>query len=306
MYEKDKYTIILDHDIELHFRISVDYGKAFIYVESCLSSLDGINIFELKRLAYEKCLGNPLFTCTYDKGDFGYFEDKVTLIVWDDPENDGEDTVLYYEKNIFYSYLVKLCEEFIESSPKNKQEITRLLEIIKKNLFNYNEEMYIKQYEKKYKMLVKEKVLPLPTDKYIVFVEEHFRLKFPENYRNFILEFNGGEAVINRFLFGGIEYTINRFFSILENYKNNALGYYDIIHIVNQFKERFTNPKHSKVDKIPIALLSGKSNDYLCLDFEKDNKNTSVCIWINYKSESFKPFVIEVANSYEEFIDMLY
>lgn len=154
-------------------------------------------------------------------------------------------------------------------------------------------------------MRIKEKVLPLPTDKDIAKEEKYWRVKLPSSYRQFLQTYNGGVPVERSFLHKGHAYAIDRFLSVLSDYKTNRLGYYDIGVVLTQVGSRLTdNGDLIGAEKLPIAALF--AGDLLCLDFKKHPQNPSVCIWFHEESGESDPVTEKVADSFDAFVNMLY
>ena len=154
-------------------------------------------------------------------------------------------------------------------------------------------------------MRIKEKVLPLPTDEYISEEEKYWRVKLPLSYRQFLQTYNGGVPVERSFLHKGHAYAIDRFLSILSDYKTNRLGCYDIGVVLTQVEDRLSdNEDLVGAEKLPIAALF--AGDLLCLDFKKHPQNPSVCIWFHEESGESDPVTEKVADSFDAFVNMLY
>ena len=167
------------------------------------------------------------------------------------------------------------------------------------------EEQRVYGRKEKDEMIIKKKVRPLPTEEYLKEEEGHWEKKLPENYRKFLLEYNGGIPVECSFMYNKHEYMVERFLSVLIDHLDNPLGYYDIEVITTQIGGRLTDePDEYGLQKIPIAVLF--AGDFVCLDYKENLENPSVCIWYHDESSLFKPFVKKIANNFDEFIDMLY
>lgn len=154
-------------------------------------------------------------------------------------------------------------------------------------------------------MRIKEKVLPLPTDEDISEEEEYWGVRLPSSYRQFLQTYNGGIPVESSFLHKGHAYAIDRFLSVLSDYETNRLGCYDIGVVLTQVGYRLTdNEDLIGAEKLPIAALF--AGDLLCLDFKENPDNPTVCIWFHEESGDFEPVTETIANSFDEFVDMLY
>lgn len=148
-------------------------------------------------------------------------------------------------------------------------------------------------------------VEPLPDQQLIRKNEEYFRVKFPKDYVSFIEKYNGAVPVKNTLSFNNHAYAVERFLCILENYQDDDVnGWYDIGVTETQIGERLTdNEDLIGAEVIPIALLF--AGDFVCLDFRNNAEKPEVCIWYHEQSEPFKPVTKKVADSFEEFLNML-
>ena len=154
-------------------------------------------------------------------------------------------------------------------------------------------------------IMSKGKVLPLPTDVDLTEGESAWRIKLPSDYREFLLTSNGGEVENRSFSYGGHDYAVDRFLSLLGDYKTNELGDYDIDVVLTQLDARLTDNKDLiGVEKLPIAVLF--AGDFVCLDFKESSSNPSICVWFHEESDDFAPVTIKIADSFEEFTKMLY
>lgn len=83
------------------------------------------------------------------------------------------------------------------------------------------------------------------------------------------------------------------------------LGMFDIDITWSQLDERLTDDGDLLgVDLLPIAVLF--AGDFLCLDFRKSRNNPEICVWDHENSAELEPVTYHVANSFNEFLDMLY
>lgn len=146
-------------------------------------------------------------------------------------------------------------------------------------------------------------IYPIPTPNVIEKRERQWHLKLPEEYIDFIAQYNGGIPEENEFLCNSHKYLIIRFLCMLENI-NTEYGCYDISVVESQIGERLTgNEDLIGIEILPIAELF--SGDYVCLDFRNNKINPSVCIWDHEKSENFSPVTYLVSNSFMEFKNMI-
>lgn len=241
------------------------------------------------------------------EGDVLCWDDSITMILKRIDKNIFICTELknYYFKIDFYDLIMNLERDYNVSilSKENTLELKNVLKVQKiKRKIEGDLEYRIRR---KYKVFIKEKVLPLPTESYLGFTEQYWRLRLPEKYRNFILNYNGGEPKYPYFLVNNQEYVVDRFLSVLEDFNCNAQGYYDIDVVLSKIEDRLSsNEELVGANRLPIAYLLGE--DYVCLDFEEKIDSPSVCIWYNCESELYKPCTKKIADSFEEFINMLY
>ncbi|MBS5795067.1 MAG: SMI1/KNR4 family protein [Clostridiales bacterium] len=153
-------------------------------------------------------------------------------------------------------------------------------------------------------------VEPKPTENLIKRFEEDYEVNFPKKFKEFLLEYNGATPITNILPLDSNEYVIERFLCILEDYEEHEDGHYVIGVVISQIFDRLTDSEDIiGMDVIPIASLFG--GDFICLDYRKkgidyrENKNPIVVIWDHEESEEDSPATKKVANSVEEFFDML-
>lgn len=147
-------------------------------------------------------------------------------------------------------------------------------------------------------------IYPLPTDALLQEREVAWRVKLPDDYKEFIKRKNGFRPSKNLFSLTNRSFLIERFLSILENTKDNPLGMYDIDVVMSQLDERlFVHEDILGFELIPIVALYG--GDFLCLNYLEDTENPSICIWYHEESYELEPAVEFVANNFTEFLVML-
>ncbi len=148
-------------------------------------------------------------------------------------------------------------------------------------------------------------VYPLPSKELVEEKEKKWHLVLPQDYKAFIMSFNGGEPVQMVFSYDGYEYGIDRFLCILKNPRGSEFGVYDISVVDTQIGEMLTdNEELIGIEVLPIAELYG--GDMVCLDFRKNPNAPTVCVWDSGESDEFEPVTYEVAKSFTEFCNMLY
>ncbi len=148
-------------------------------------------------------------------------------------------------------------------------------------------------------------IYPLPTDALLQETETVWKVQLPDDYKEFIKNENGLIPSKRYFHFGNNEKVIDRFLCVLENSKNNPLGMYDIDVVMSQLDERlFAHEDILGFELIPIAALFG--GDFVCLNYVEDPENPSMCIWYHEESYELEPAIEFLANSFTEFLAMLY
>ena len=147
-------------------------------------------------------------------------------------------------------------------------------------------------------------IYPLPTDALLQEREVAWRVKLPDDYKEFIKRKNGFRPSKNLFSLTNRSFLIERFLSILENTKDNPLGKYDIDVVMSQLDERlFVHEDILGFELIPIVALYG--GDFLCLNYLEDTENPSICIWYHEESYELEPAIELVAINFTEFLVML-
>ena len=146
---------------------------------------------------------------------------------------------------------------------------------------------------------------PLPSNELIEEKEKKWHLVLLQDYKAFVMSYNGGEPVQDSFSCDGYEYGIDRFLCILKNARESEYGIYDISVVDTQIGEMLTdNEELIGIEVLPIAELYG--GDMVCLDFRENPDSPTVCIWDSEESDEFEPVTYEIAKSFTEFYDMLY
>ena len=151
----------------------------------------------------------------------------------------------------------------------------------------------------------KGKVFPLPSREILNRKEKFWHVKLPSEYCEFLMTINGGKIENASFSYGGHDYEIDRFLSVLSDYETNRFGHYDISVVLTQLDARLTdNEDLIGVEKLPIAVLF--AGDFVCMDFKESSINPSICVWFHEESDDLAPVTIKIADSFEEFTKMLY
>lgn len=152
------------------------------------------------------------------------------------------------------------------------------------------------------------RIIPPPSDKRIQEFEEDFEIQFPKDYVRFIKLYNGAVPVKGSFDCNNHSYFIERFFCLLDDelYETRYdLNWFEIEVVINEFDARLSESKDiCGLDVIPICLLF--AGNMVCMDFRKDPQHPSICVWDNYKSAELSPVTYKAADSFTEFLNMLY
>ena len=156
-------------------------------------------------------------------------------------------------------------------------------------------------------MTQKEQVIifPMPTDALLHEREVAWRVKLPDDYKEFIKKENGLIPTKRYFHFGHNEKVIDRFLAILAISGEKVAEAYDIGVVSTQLEGRIVfDEDYVGMQLIPIAALYG--GDFLCLNCVEDIENPSICIWYHKESYELEPAMEFVASNFTEFLEMLY
>lgn len=147
-------------------------------------------------------------------------------------------------------------------------------------------------------------IYPLPTDALLQEREVAWRVKLPDDYKEFIKRKNGFRPSKHLFSLKNRSFLIERFLCVLEKTKDNPLAMYDIDVVMSQLDERlFVHEDILGFKLVPIAALFG--GDFVCLNYIEDSENPSICIWYHEESYEMEPAIEFVANNFTEFLAML-
>ena len=148
-------------------------------------------------------------------------------------------------------------------------------------------------------------ISPMPTDALLHEREVAWRVKLPDDYKEFIKKENGIIPSKRYFHFGNNEKVIDRFLAILAISGEKAEEAYDIGVVSTQLEGRIVfDEDYVGMQLIPIAALFG--GDFVCLNYIEDPKSPSMCIWYHEESFELEPAIEFVANNFTEFLAMLY
>ena len=147
-------------------------------------------------------------------------------------------------------------------------------------------------------------IYPLPTNVLLQERDVAWRVKLPDDYKEFIKNENGLIPSKRYFHFGNNEKVIDRFLAILAISGEKPEEVYDIGVVSTQLEGRIVfDEDYVGMQLIPIAALFG--GDFVCLNYVKDSENPSICIWYHEESYELEPAIELVANNFAEFLDML-
>ena len=147
-------------------------------------------------------------------------------------------------------------------------------------------------------------IYPLPTDTILQEREVAWRVKLPDDYKEFIKKENGVIPLKRYFHFENNEKVIDRFLAILAISGEKTEEDYDIGVVSTQLEVRIVlDEDNVGMQLIPIAALFG--GDFVCLNYVKDTENPSICIWYHEESYELEPAIEFLANNFTEFLAML-
>lgn len=147
-------------------------------------------------------------------------------------------------------------------------------------------------------------VQPIPSTELLSEKEKKWRLVLPVDYKEFIVNYNGGIPNEKTFKCNKHNYAITRFLCILKNIRETQHGWYDISVVESQTGERLTdNEDLIGIEVLPIAELF--AGDYVCLDYRKNKEKPCICVWSHEESGEFEPVTYKVADTFTDFVAML-
>ena len=147
-------------------------------------------------------------------------------------------------------------------------------------------------------------IYPLPTDALLQEREVAWKVRLPEDYKEFIKNENGLIPSKRYFHFGNNEKVIDRFLAILAISGEKPEEVYDIGVVSTQLEGRIVfDEDYVGMQLIPIAALFG--GDFVCLNYIEDPENPSMCIWYHEESYELELAIEFVADSFTEFLAML-
>jgi SMI1/KNR4 family protein len=147
-------------------------------------------------------------------------------------------------------------------------------------------------------------IYPLPTDALLFEREVVWRVKLPDDYKEFIKKENGVIPSKRYFHFEHNEKVIDRFLAILAISGEKTEEDYDIGVVSTQLEGRIVfDEDNVGMQLIPIAALYG--GDFLCLNYVEDSENPNISIWYHEESYELEPAIEFLANNFTEFLAML-
>lgn len=148
-----------------------------------------------------------------------------------------------------------------------------------------------------------ESILPTPSDERILEFESNCRIALPEEFKQFIKQYNGAVPITNLFSDGRRERMIERFLCLLDDFESDANGWYDIEVVLSQIDTRLGDDEDLVgYNVIPFAALF--AGDFVCLDCRKSGV-APVVVWYHEESDDFSPVFATVAASMPEFLSLL-
>ena len=147
-------------------------------------------------------------------------------------------------------------------------------------------------------------IYPLLTDALLLEREVVWRVKLPDDYKEFIKKENGVIPSKRYFHFEHNEKVIDRFLAILAISGEKTEEDYDIGVVSTQLEGRIVfDEDNVGMQLISIAALFG--GDFVCLNYVEDSENPSICIWYHEESYELEPAIEFLANNFTEFLAML-
>ncbi len=135
--------------------------------------------------------------------------------------------------------------------------------------------------------------------KQIIMLEENFSVIFPKKYTEFIIIHNGASLIIDSF---------NFYDNDLEQQNNASIAFIPIEKIT-KFMEGLLNeskddPGYFSQKLIPFGDDGG--GNYMCFDYREHKGNNPPIIYWNHSVYENSKRISFIANSFEEFINMLH
>lgn len=160
---------------------------------------------------------------------------------------------------------------------------------------------------KRMELKLRGRVLYRPNEEELQRKENMWKLKLPLDYRQFLKEYNGGVPEKSEFKgnHSNRTYMVETFLSIIKVEDYAEFGDCDIDVIHTQLDERLSaNEDLVGYDMVPIAQIF--AGDYVCLDYRESSGHPCVCVWSHEESGEFDPVTYKIADSFTQFIEMLF
>lgn len=129
-------------------------------------------------------------------------------------------------------------------------------------------------------------------------IEEMTGQNLSSDYVAFLQNCNGGNPQKRFFDIDGNSKVVERFLGILEDYKTEPDGWFDVGVVWSQIEDRLNEYL------VPFAALF--AGDFLCFDYRENSENPKVVLWNHDLSDTKKPHTEFVANNFKDFLKMLY
>jgi len=149
-------------------------------------------------------------------------------------------------------------------------------------------------------------IAPLANSDRIERLEKWCRIKLPDSYLSFLEHANCGIPQTScSFMTGSYERVIERFLCLLDNPNSEPdKGSYEISVVITQLEDRLADDEELVgMNLIPVAALFG--GDFVCLDYRENKNDPKVVVWDHEQSDELSPATEVVANSFEEFLELL-
>ncbi len=154
----------------------------------------------------------------------------------------------------------------------------------------------------------KESIAPFPSHMRIQEFQQNYEVQLPSDFIEFLMKYNGAVPDKGEFNCNGHAYFIERFFCLLDNeifHSREDLAWLDMDAVIMQFEDLIIEDLDSDgMELVPIALLF--AGDMVCLDFRVNPLHPNICVWDSEKSEDLSPVTYKAADSFTEFLNMLY
>jgi len=108
---------------------------------------------------------------------------------------------------------------------------------------------------------------------------------------------NGGVPIKRYFYLGENDKVVERILSVIDYFKDNPLGMYDIEVVWSQIEGRLNE------SLVPFAALF--AGDFLCFDYSQQPE-PSVVLWDHERSDEAAPYTVRVSDSFVDFVQILH